>query len=86
MVGLILCLVAVCFLIIGWDCYIYYFKKPPYTMESVEKRIDDLYAEIEDNKGSDNYPFQTTLDIIEFWEMELSRIKRWNIHHPDETV
>lgn len=72
--------------ILLWDWYNYNHRKPKYTLNAVKRRIEEVEAEIEANKDNKDYPIKTSIDILDYWDSELLRIKIWNHHHPDDKV
>lgn len=77
--------ILVCILLIWLDSYVYSHTKPKHTLESIEKRLEELSRNIEAGieKGD---AVQSDMDIWDYWDSERERVLKWNKRHPHETV
>lgn len=79
------CVAGVVFVAV-FDWYKYRHTKPPYSKQSVEKRIQELSDEIDAHIRDRKYPLQTSFNILDYWLGELDRINDWNERNPGDRV
>ena len=86
MVIMTITFLAVVVAIFAYDWYQYNHVKPRYTPEEVRGHLDEIEKEVELNEENKDYPLKTAIDIWDFWDSEMLRIKNWNKRHPEDAV
>lgn len=74
-----------CVLLVLVDNYFYSSTKPKHSLESIERRLEELSEAIESGEKN-GHAIQSDMDIWDYWDSERTRAIKWNKKHPHDKV